>query len=163
MSDFYTEQIVKCQPSAKTMAIKVGLICLTVLAAIMGLFLIPQVLIVCIALIVVDIFFIPRLNVEYEYLYVNGDLDIDIIWNKQRRKNKYSMNINDLEVLAKAEASEVRNVQVDKTYDFSSRKTSTEKYVMIVSGNGEKVKVIFEPNQNILEGMKMMAPRKVTL
>jgi len=34
---------------------------------------------------------------------------------------------------------------------------------MVVVKNGQKEKIIFEPNQTILEGMRMLAPRKVIL
>ena len=46
-----------------------------------------------------DVFLFRRLDLEYEYLYVNGDLDIDKIMGKQKRKRVFSMNVNDLELL----------------------------------------------------------------
>jgi len=162
MSDFYTEQLVKRQPTAGTTAARAGLIGLTVVAAV-GAFLIPILIILLVIAIVLDFFLLPRLSIEYEYLYVNGDLDVDIIINKQKRKKKFSMNINDMEMLASAGAAETRNFQVDKTYDFSSGATQNKKYEMIVTSSGQRIKVIFEPNQTILEGIRMMAPRKVIL
>lgn len=37
-------------------------------------------------MIVIDVLMFRNLNVEYEYVFVNGDLDIDKIMNKARRK-----------------------------------------------------------------------------
>jgi len=162
MSDFYTEQLVKRQPTAAAAAAKAGLIGLTVLSVI-GVFLLPILFVVLLAVIIVDFFLLPRLNVEYEYLYVNGDLDIDIIMNKQKRKKKFSMNINDMEMMAPAGAGEIKNFQTTKTYDFSSGNADSKKYEMVVADNGQKVRVVFEPNQTILDGMRMLAPRKVMI
>ena len=76
MSDYYTEQLVKKRPDAKDLAIKTGLIVLTVLTVLI-VFIFPVGLILPILAIVLDVIMFRRLNVEYEYLYVNGDLDID--------------------------------------------------------------------------------------
>lgn len=162
MSDFYTEQLVKRQPTAGTVAARAGLIGLTIVAA-AGAFLIPILIILLVIAIGLDFFLLPRLSIEYEYLYVNGDLDVDVIINKQKRKKKFSMNISDMEMLAPADAAEIRNFRVDKTYDFSSGAAQNKKYEMIVANNEQRIKVMFEPNQTILEGMRMMAPRKVIL
>ena len=48
-----------------------------------------------------------------------------------------------------------------RTYDYSSRTGQAKLYALIVSGQGEKKKIIFEPNDTIIEGFYMMAPRKV--
>jgi len=160
MGDFYTEQLVKRQVSSKAAAIKVGLIALTVLTAIGSLFL-EILLVVLVVVIVLDVILIPRQNVEYEYLYVNGDLDIDMIMNRQKRKKKFEMNINDMEMMARAGAPEVKNIQTAKTYDFSSGLAENRRYEMITSNQGQRVRVIFEPNDTIIEGMRLLAPRKV--
>jgi len=162
MGDFYTEQLVKRQSTTAATAAKAGLIGLTVVSVV-GAFLIPILFVLLAIAVVLDFFLLPRLNVEYEYLYVNGDLDVDVIMNKQKRKKKFTMNISDMEILAPAGTPDIRNFQVSKTYDFSSGPTQNKKYEMVVIENGQKIKVIFEPNQTILEGIRMLAPRKSIL
>ena len=34
-------------------------------------------------------------------------------------------------------------------------------YTMVVVKNGQKEKIIFEPNQTILDGMRMLAPKVI--
>lgn len=162
MSDFYTEQLVKRQATSSSMMAKAGLIALTVVSALGTLF-IPIMFVLLVVAVVLDFFMFPRLNVEYEYLYVNGDLDIDVIMNKQKRKKKFEMNISSLEMMAPQGAPEVKNMQTVKTMDFSSGVPENKKYEMVVMDNNQKVRVIFEPNQTILDGMRLMAPRKVIL
>ena len=99
MSDYYTEQLVKKRPGRKDLAIKTGLIVLTVLTVLI-VFIFPVGLILPILAIVLDVIMFRRLNVEYEYLYVNGDLDIDKIMNRAKRKRMFSMNVSEMELLA---------------------------------------------------------------
>ena len=162
MSDFYTEQLIARKTPPSAMMAKVGLIALTVLSVMAVLF-VPFAIVLPVIMVVVDYFLFRRMNVEYEYLYVNGDLDIDIIMSKQKRKRKFSTNVSNMEILAPSGSPETKNMQVTKTYDFSSGIEENKKYEMIVTENGQKIKVLFEPNKVILDGMRLMAPRKVIL
>ena len=101
------------------------------------------------------------MDVEYEYLFVNGSLDIDKIMAKSRRKNMFSMEMTDLEMMAPSGSPELRPYQGLKGTDYSSGMPGADTYEMIVVNNGEKKKIIFEPNKTVCEGLKMLAPRKV--
>lgn len=162
MSDYYTEQLVKKKTSGKDIMIKSLLVAVTVMSFLI-VPLIPFLLIVPVLLIVLDYFMFRRLDLEYEYLYVNGDLDIDKIMGKQKRKRIFSMNISELELLAPMGAGELNQYRNAKVLDFSSQMPNARCYVMVIAKNGQQTKVIFEPEQVILEGMRMLAPRKVIL
>ena len=86
MSDLYSEFLVKKESTAKDAIVKYGLIVLTVLAAGAGLFINPLLLVLAIALGVACYFVIPRTDLEYEYLFVNGEFDIDMVMAKSKRK-----------------------------------------------------------------------------
>ena len=79
MSDLYSELLVKKESTAKDSIVKYGLIVLTVLAVGAGLFISPLVLILAIALGIACYFVIPRTDLEYEYLFINGEFDIDMV------------------------------------------------------------------------------------
>ncbi|MDO4632480.1 MAG: DUF6106 family protein [Eubacteriales bacterium] len=167
MSDLYSEEIVKKNPSAKDRLLKVLLPALTVVSAAMALFtgLNLLLLVLTIALIVADALVIPRLSVEYEYLYVNGELDVDKIMSKQKRKRVYSMEVSELELMAptSSHALDYHNQQSIKTYDFSSGSADAETFTMIVMKDKERERVIFEPNETMKKDMKRLAPREVQL
>ena len=86
MSDLYSECLVKKEPTSKDAAVKYGLIALIVLFVAAGLFLLPILLIGAVALGVAAYFIIPGTDLEYEYLFVNGELDIDKIMAKSKRR-----------------------------------------------------------------------------
>ena len=75
MGDLYSELLVKKDKTAKDSLLKYGLIVLTVLAVFAGLIITPLALIIAVALGIACYFVIPKTDVEYEYLFINGDLD----------------------------------------------------------------------------------------
>ena len=98
MDDFYTEQLIKKQADSKDTLKKVGLIALTVVSVLL-VFVIPVGIILPVVMIVIDVLMFRNLNVEYEYVFVNGDLDIDKIMNKARRKRMFSVDADQSETL----------------------------------------------------------------
>ena len=81
MGDFYTEQLVKKKTDGKDIAMKILLIVLTVISFFIA-FLMPLLILVPILFVVADVFLFRRMDVEYEYIYINGDLDIDKVMHK---------------------------------------------------------------------------------
>ena len=160
MGDFYTEQLVKKQKASSTTLIKAILIILTVLSVVL-IFMIPFGIIGPVIMIALDVFLFRSMDVEYEYLFVNGSLDIDKIMAKQKRKRVFEMNVRDMEVLAPTGSIELQQYQRTKTYDFSSGVEGARTYEMVTISQGQTVKIIFEPNKTVCEGLKVLAPRKV--
>lgn len=160
MNDYYTEQLVKQKTKTTSIFAKAGLIVGTILSVALA-FLIPIAIIAPVIMIVIDIFMFKRMDLEFEYLYVNGDLDIDKIMAKQKRKKVFETTMDDVEVVAPSGSIELRPFQKTKTFDFSSGEVGHKTYELVTVDKGQTIKIIFEPNETILEGMKMLAPRKV--
>ena len=160
MGEFYTELLVKRKSGAKELFVKVSLIAL-ILLAIPTIFIFTFGMVLVIVTIGLAVFMFARLDIEYEYLYFNGDFDVDIIFHKTKRKRVFSANVSDMEIVAPINAIEVKHYEKLKTYDYSSGTRSGNEYVMIVSLSGQKVRVVFEPNEKIIEDLFWRAPRKV--
>lgn len=71
------------------------------------------------------------------------------------------MNVSEMELLAPSDAPELRQYQNAKTLDFSSGTGQAKLYTLVVADHGELKKVVFEPNETIIEGFFVLAPRKV--
>lgn len=160
MGDFYTEQLVKKQTTMKDVFIKALLVAVAIVSVFVVL-MFPVALIVPVVVIAAVVFLIRRLNVEYEYLYVNGDLDIDKIMNKAKRKRVFSANIDNFELLAPEGAEALNQFRNARVVDYSSGSADGRRYVLVVAENGQVTKLVFEPNDEIIEGVFLMAPRKV--
>ncbi|MFR2835485.1 MAG: DUF6106 family protein [[Clostridium] nexile] len=110
MSDYYTEQLVKQKTKASSVIAKIALIAVTVLSFFLVL-LFPMAMILPVIMVVLDIVLFKRFDLEFEYLYVNGDLDIDKIMAKQKRKRVFETNVRDMEVLAPTGSIELHSIR----------------------------------------------------
>lgn len=102
-------------------------------------------------------------DIEYEYLYLDKEISIDKILAKSRRKKLDAYDIERLEIIAPINSHQLdsfRNRTVKKTVDYSSGYVGSQdkRYVMIYDGN---IQVIWEPNEDMLKAVRMVAPRKV--
>lgn len=162
MNEFFTEHLVKRPSNSTTLLKKAGLVVATVVVSFLLMMFIPSFAFLLTAgLIALDVFLFGKMNLEFEYIYYNGDMDIDKIMNMQSRKRVFSTNIKEIDVVAPKGSDQLMTFQRLKVLDFSSQIAGNRVYEMVTSYKGEKVRVIFEPNDVILNGMKYLAPRKV--
>lgn len=166
MSDLYTELLVKRKTTSMDNILKIGLIGLTVLTGLAGIFLSPYVLIIFAAFIVLDYFKLPSFDLEFEYLYVNGELDVDKIMSRAKRKRIASYSMEQAELIAPVKSHELDYYRQDKNIkvrDYSSGEADANVYAMITNKENKREMVLFEPNDVILNDMRRIAPRKVKL
>ena len=166
MSDLYTEVLVKKQQTGKDKVIKGVLIFFTVLFAAAGIMMNPLILLLALVLGIVDYIFIPKLSVEFEYLYVNGELDIDRIYSQSRRKRAASYELSNMEILAPYQSHQLdsyKKNQSIKRYNYSSgiEGQGHKPYAFVISKDNTMKMVIFEPDEVMLKDIRNRAPRKV--
>ena len=106
---------------------------------------------------------VPRSGLEYEYLYVNGELDIDRIILKKRREHIGTYKVQDLVFLAPLDPKGLRKYRKDRytrIRDCSGGRKNI-RYGMLISQNDGNELIIFEPNQEMLLDMQRRSPEKV--
>lgn len=164
MSHLYTELLVPRKTPGSAKFLKVLLIVLTVFAGLLGFTFMPLALIVFVGLIVLCYFKLPSFDLEFEYLYVNGELDVDKIMSKTKRKRVARIDMDKVELIAPLKSHELdyyRNNNQIKVQDYSSGEEDHNIYAMILNGEKGMQMIYFEPNDVILNDMKRIAPRKV--
>lgn len=166
MSDLYIELLVKKKAKA-TDTLKKGLMIMaTVLFACAGILIHPLLLVAALAMGFADYFFLPNFDLEYEYLYVNGELDIDKIMSKQKRKRVARYDMKNVEILAPKKSHELDYHKGNKNLkvrDFSSGEENANIFGMVVKGDKAMELVYFEPNEAILKDIQRIVPRNVKL
>ena len=164
MNDTYSELLIKKEVTAKDKMIKVLLIALIALMAVAGLLITPLAFIAAIALGIAAYFVFPNLDLEFEYVYVNGELDIDKIMAKMKRKRAKSFELSKMEIMAPVKSHRLdyqnQNTKM-KVYDFSSGNSSHKIFAMIISSDNELCKVLLEPDEELLKNIEKSCPRKV--
>lgn len=163
MSDTYREILVKKKTTAQDQAKKVCLIGATVLCFVAGIVVTPLLLLAGVAMCVACYFLLPGFDLEYEYLYVNGELDIDKIMSKQKRKKCASYNMENLEILAPSNSHALdsfRNKNL-KVRDFTSMEPQVPSYTLVFNEDKGQEMVKVEIDEAIVSDIRRMAPRKV--
>jgi len=162
MNELYAEASVKRKDTVAT----IGLRILMIIGVFVGLFLIVagNLLSILGAAVVVLVFiFYPRLSVEYEYVFVDGQLDFDKISGKSKRKTMLRIDFDQVEIMAPINSSALDNykhMQLEEK-NFTSLNQDCKPYVIIVNSGSKKLKILFEPNEKMLSMIKQKSPRKV--
>lgn len=161
--DVFKEQIVKKQPSMINTIKKVGLviaaftlgIIVMMAAGMFGPFLLA-------AVIFGAWYVMSFLNVEYEYTFTSGELDIDAIYNRSRRKRVFSARVNDFEIMAhiedKRHSGSFHGAQVTK--DFTSGVRGNDTYAFMINHQNKRTKVVIEPNEIMLKALASVLTRR---
>lgn len=99
-------------------------------------------------------------SLEYEYIFTNGQLDIDVIKGKAKRKSMLSLQCRNIEYMAPYNGQNMSDRQViDAIYDEKRR----GKYYVDFSQGGQACRLLFQPPEKILTNMKKYNPRNVNL
>lgn len=161
MSDIFSELIVARRPRPTDALVKVLLILFAVVSAVSGVLIHPLLLIVFLGAVLLCRFLFPRFNVEYEYSYVNGEMDIAEVYSKESRKHKESVSMADVECIAPLNSHHLD--EYGDTYavkDYSSGYPEDHPYV-IVRGGEKKEKILVHLDEKMLDDLKWRLPRKV--
>lgn len=164
MSDNYIEQIVDCNPPKSAGLVKVLLVLGCVVSVIF--FLIPYVgAFLTAAVIIFTVLKFRSYDFEYEYSYMSGELDIDKIIAKSKRKRLNSFDFNKAELVAPKDSQEALRLEHSqyRTYDYTSNKEDAKVYVAYPMCNNEIVRIYFEPNEKMLQSLNYILPRKVII
>ena len=159
----YAEAGVKQKGTMKLMAIRIGLILLLFISMMVSqlasfLYILP-------ALVLVGVIYIfPKLNLEYEYIYVDGQIDFDRIMGGAKRKTVLRIDLENVELVAPSDSDELlayAHKEDIVTKIYSSLLPDSKTWSLFTAIEGKYTKVIFEPSEKMLECMRWKAPRKV--
>ena len=111
-------------------------------------------------------FLSTRVELDFDYAYTNGSIDISKVFNKSSRKRFLSFDMKDVIVVGPVGSDSVRAYQGRglKTIDCSARNPEIKTYEVVYhdkkSSNAETI-VIMDLEDDFLEAMKAAAPRVV--
>lgn len=162
MNDIFKEQLIKKAPSGKDYAAKAAVAVLAALVILLSFMFLSYLA----PFAAVGAGFFAHLvfgafDVEYEYAFTNGELDVDVIYAKSRRKRLFSAYPKDFIVFAHIADKQYENdfKRAEVTKDFSSGKITGDTYAFLYSRAGKLTKYIIEPNEAILAALKGVIPR----
>lgn len=156
MNDALYELIVARRPKPYDLPVRILVILVVVAIAVLGMpFLGFLSFTLALVVAILAIYFIfPKLNVEYEYTLLNHDLQIDVIYNRSKRKKMKNFDIQTAEIIAPKGSPRLNSFKPDKVFDFSSGNPSAKVYAIMIAVDQTNACVYIEPDAQMLDHMK---------
>ena len=162
--DTFFEQLIKIKLTGKLKAIIVGAILLDAVIVVAVtffalLFLSPAfTFLVVVAVIYGSYKILSTLSVEFEYIFTNGDLDIEKITAKSSRKRMVSIKCAKVEKYGQYKGQTAPG-SVKQTYNFCNPDSENQMYMIAESRGEGTVMIIFAPDERIREAIEKCIPR----
>lgn len=164
MNDALYEQLVSCRPKPYDLPVRILIILLIIAVVILGTPFIgffAFVLAIILAMLAYYLIF-PKLSIEYEYILLNHDMQIDVIYSKSKRKHKLNFDIQNAEIIAPRSSHRLDAYRPEKVYDFTSGDPSAKVYGIMIPLEQKNVCINFEPDATMIEHMKQWMGMKMS-
>lgn len=171
MNDIFFEQIVKKKDTVKDKMIKAAilLVALLIFAIFMYIVVFTQFellnsisFLLAVGSLVGAWYLISGLNLEFEYIYTNGEIDIDKISAKRKRKRVTTIRVNSFELFEEYDHEKYKTQKFDITLYVGTHPLDNGTYCAVYRGKqGEKCLLIFSPNEKLVNEINKIYKKKV--
>ena len=105
-------------------------------------------------------------SVEYEYIVINNNLDIDMVMAKKRRKSIVSIDIKEAEIMACIDDEDnnyiYKNINKGvRVLDLSANNPNMYTYFIDYTVEGNRKIVLFQPTTKMVEALWRFNPKAV--
>lgn len=159
----YCEACVKRNNSFFKKLMEMLWVVFTIYLVFFSLFIIQSVSLILIAIldVILVILFLPSLMFqEYEIIFCDGQIDVDVIRKGRKRKHIRRFDLVNADIVAHISDKRLKDYIIDWKKDYSSGIKSDNTYALVLRNNDRHGMVIFEPTDRMLECIKNKMPRK---
>lgn len=156
MNDAYYEQLVARKSRPADMAIRIGIIALLAVILVFSMSMLGflGIFITVILAFLAYYFVFPKLNVEYEYILLNHDMQVDAIYSKAKRKKLMTFDIQQAEIIAPKGSARLNSAHPDKTIDYSSGDANAKVFAVMIPLEQKNTCILIEPDETMLKHIK---------
>ena len=166
MEELYSETYLHAKPSIGRRMARIGLIVLSILIALAAFFVFSAYLgpfgvlfaVVADSLI---IYFLPSNKIAYEYIFVDGQIDFDMIINGNKRKRKKRIDMDKVELVAPETSHALHNYENLPLRDFSSGNPEDKHFIAVTRTENNQERIKFTPDEKMLELIKLKGRNKI--
>lgn len=162
--DTFFEQIIKVKRKPAEIAMIIGIIIAAIAVIFLALFFVMPIFLPFGLILILGAGFgayklISMTSIEYEYIFTNGDLDIDKIIAKSSRKRVVSINCSKIERFGKYNPAARPSSSVKKVYTLCDADDPNAMYFIAPHKQEGLVMVIFAPDEKIKGVVEQAVPR----
>ncbi|MBR1864616.1 MAG: hypothetical protein IJ806_11070 [Ruminococcus sp.] len=164
--DRFKEQIIKKQPTNKDNLTRIFIMLAALALAFAVIFIslmFPNLFVIGFTLAIGAVYggfyLMKNLDIEYEYIFTNGDLDVDKIMAARSRKRLITIKVNDVTDIGPCEDHDDggRTVVMASAYDPESQ----DYFMDLKHASYGETRVIFTPDDEMLRMIKTSLPRSI--
>ena len=161
--DVFFEQIIKMKLTGKAKLIIIAVLAIDVLLSgailLFAFAYLPAfAFLILVGLIYGSYKLISMLSVEFEYIFVNGDLDVDKITAKSSRKRMVSIKCSQVEKYGEYKGQAAPG-SVKKIYFFCNPDSEGQVYIIAPDRNQGMVMIVLSPDERVRTAIENALPR----
>ncbi len=107
---------------------------------------------------------VTSINLEYEYILTNAEMDVDKIINLRTRKKVAEVNFHKIDFFGKAGSAEynnsLKNRNIKKIFACRDIKDAETYFVVFESDDNGKMMLIFSPSEKMVKSISVINPQK---
>ncbi len=105
---------------------------------------------------------LPKKQTAFEYIFVDGQIDFDMIVGGEQRKTMQKIDLEKVDVVAPEHSHALDSYQNLPLSDCSSGYDNDQHYIAVFRGEeGNSIRIRFTPDETLLENMKAKARSKI--
>lgn len=162
--DTYVEWLVKRKEPVYAWPVRIIMTILCIFSLLMAITTVWGILLLAAAGIG-TFFLFQTLNLEFEYLYIDGSLSIDKILGKARRKKVIECAKEDLIIAAPSDSFVLKDYETKdiKLIDCTSQTRDAKSYAFIYKKGSQHIKLLLEPNDKLIQAVRNTTPQKIVM
>lgn len=161
--DIIAEQIVESGANENKFLYKILIIGFTIAISILALiFLMPLGILIIVGIVFLSMHLIKGMDIEYEYLVVNGEIDVDKIISKKKRVHLLTVKVSSFESFGKVSTADDIDMETT-TFIVSDGIYENEYYADFNHSEYGRSRIIFSPNKKVIESIKPYLSRRIVL
>lgn len=167
--DSFSEYLMVKKLTGKDIALRAGIVFIAVLVSLIAFVLFMAITflrsfsffaVLCIGYLAYIL--ISRMSVEYEYIFTNGELDIDIIRGRKFRKRMVTVKCKNIKIMEKTTEVLSKTRTGEKAINAVYNPELGEIYkIEAAASDGKEVLVFFQPPSSLADEMKKFNPRNI--
>ena len=161
--DIFVEHMVKKRPTGKDIALIILYALLAFIIFIFGVFFSAPLLgpFSFVGALFGAYYLISNMSIEYEYIVTNGEIDVDKIMAKRRRKRLLTANARTFESFGLyRQQDHMGKEYTSRVYASESMDENTSYYAVFTHVQLGKTLLVFTPDDRVLDALKKYIPRQ---
>lgn len=164
MADVFIEQLVTQKTLPKNKALKLGIwflaIILFMLCTMLSLYVGQLGGILAVGALCGAWYLCQLFNIEYEYVYMNNEIDFDKIMGKRKRKRIFTIRVSSFKEFGKY-TLDFDQSKYQIKYNFAEKLCENDYYIVFTNNEGKSCVLFFSPNEKLAGELTKEYSRKV--